>query len=180
MPDLSSSSRKKLLEIAREAIKNHLEAGNPAAVENFPEELKQLKGCFVTLKKNHELRGCVGTFDSKTPLCQNVPRMAKAAAFQDTRFTPVSHSELEQIKIEISVLGELQKIDSIDEIQIGRDGVWIKSGNRGGTYLPEVAVEQKWSKEEFVMHCAREKAGLNPQDIAKADIYRYEVEKIKE
>jgi len=113
-------------------------------------------------------------------LIENVIRMAIAAAFKDTRFPPLEKNELPQIHIEISILGELEAVQSLDEIQIGVHGIWIKHKNGQGTYLPEVATEQNWSRDQFVMYCAREKAGLSPEACAEAEIFRYEVCKIKE
>ncbi len=180
MPDLSSNNREILLELARNAIRTHLETGNDFSFRTDVPELNWNRGCFVTLRKHSELRGCVGTFDIKEPLFQNVTRMAVASAVRDTRFPPVSKSELPLVTIEISVLSPLEKVSVLDEIEIGKHGVLVQLGNRSGTFLPEVAVDQKWSREEFVVRCARAKAGLRTKDCAQAEIYRYEVEKFSE
>ena len=180
MPDLSSNSRKFLLALARESIRCHLESGDWPGIPAHDKEIEITRGCFVTLHKKGELRGCVGTFDASKPLVENVKRMAVAAAFQDSRFSPVTKSELGEIHIEISVLGPLVKMNSLEELVIGRHGVYVKLGARSGTFLPEVAVEQKWSREEFLMWCARHKAGLNVDEISKAEVYLYEVEKFGE
>lgn len=180
MPDLSSNSRKKLLEAARSAIRTYVETGDHLVLDVRDAELNLPRGCFVTLRKSGNLRGCIGTFDHSQPLSQNIPRMAVAAACQDPRFAPVSKTELPQIKIEISILGELEKITAIDEIELGRHGILIRYGSRSGTFLPDVATEHKLTREEFVMLCAREKAGLDPEDIAHAELFRYEVEKFSE
>ncbi len=144
-----------------------------------PELLKKL-GCFVTLKKRGALRGCIGTFTAQDSLADNVIRMAVAAAFQDTRFPELERAELDGLEIEISVLGELRRIQSLDELVLGRDGIYVRAGARSGTFLPQVATEQKWTKEQFVMYCAREKAGLSPKEIAQAELFAYEVEKFSE
>ena len=181
MPGLSSNSRKALLELARNSIRGYLATGDPVlpAVE-FPELLIK-HGCFITLKtKDGALRGCVGTFDDARPLYENVARMAIAASIQDRRFSPLTKEELAGVRIEISVLGPMEKVQSLDEIEIGRHGIYVKHGAQSGTFLPSVAVEQKWSVAEFVTFCAREKAGLNPEQCAKAEIYKYEVEKFGE
>ncbi len=180
MPDLSSNNRKLLLELARNSIKTYLETGDHLHYETAVPELKIPRGCFVTLRINKELRGCVGTFETHKPLYENVARISISAAFQDSRFKPLSKPELSQAKIEISVLGELEKIESVDQIEIGRHGVYVKLGEKTGTFLPEVAVERKWQAPEFVVFCAREKAGLTPEECTRAEIYRYVVEKFKE
>ncbi len=180
MPALSSNSKKILLELARSSIKTYCLTGDHTAFKIEEPELQVRRGVFVTLHKDGKLRGCVGTFDDHRFLCDNVARMAVAAAFQDHRFPQVNKNEIDQLKIDVSILGQLEKVNSFQEIEIGKHGVWVKYGERSGTFLPEVAVEQKWSVPEFVTFCAREKAGLKPEECEKAEIFRYEVEKIKE
>ncbi len=180
MPGLSSSNKILLIRLAREAVRSRLESGDIPPVSVLEPELMQKRGCFVTLRKNGLLRGCVGTFEASRPLGENVVQMALAAAFQDSRFPPVVKNEWKDIRLEISVLGPLEKTAAWEDIQIGKHGIYVKSGARGGTYLPDVAVDQKWSREEFIINCAREKAGLSPQECAQAEIFRYEVEKILE
>ena len=86
--------------------------------------------------------------------------MARAAAFEDPRFMPVTSDELADIDIEISVLTPMRRIQSIDEFQLHRHGIYIKKGFRSGTFLPQVADEVNWTKEEFLGHCAQDKAGI--------------------
>ena len=179
MPDLSLKDKQKLIELARAAIKTCLEGDPRVVVADFP-ALQEKCGCFVTLRKQGSLRGCVGTFDTSKPLYENIQRMAVAAATQDARFSPVTKSELDEMRIEISVLGPLEKVESLEEIQLGTHGVYVRYGNRSGTFLPDVAIEKKWNVAEFVTVCAREKAGLTPAEIQKAEIFRYEVVKINE
>lgn len=179
MPDLSLNSRS-LLQLARNAVEVYLATGQHLVFQTDLPELTAKRGCFVTLRKTGKLRGCVGTFDAHRPLYQNIIRMAPAAACQDLRFPPVTKEELPFIRIELSVLGELEKADSLEGIEIGRHGVYVKLDNRSGTFLPEVAVEQKWSVPEFVTYCARDKAGLSPEECTRAEIFRYEVQKFKE
>ncbi|MBK7172279.1 MAG: AMMECR1 family protein [Bacteroidales bacterium] len=86
--------------------------------------------------------------------------MSVAASVSDYRFSPLEPEELESTELEISVLTPLKKIHSISEIQLGRDGIYIKKGNHAGTFLPSVATDTKWSLEEFLGHCSRDKAGI--------------------
>ena len=180
MPDLSSNDQKMLLACARKSMETFIRSGDHYAFETDEPGLLLKRGCFVTLRKGGKLRGCVGTFDASLPVYQNVLRMAVAAATQDSRFPTVNKSELDSIKIEVSVLGLHEKIQSIDEIEIGKHGILVQHGGRSGTFLPEVAVEQNWGIAEFVTYCAREKAGLSPEECSQAEVYRYEVEKCKE
>ncbi len=175
MLDLSSSSRERLIQIARSSIAQVLEA-NPS----LPPELKVPAACFITLRKAGKLRGCIGTFDAKIPLYQNISQCARSAAFGDPRFPPVTREELDQIRIEISVLGPFWKMNSITELETGRHGVWVKCGLKSGTFLPEVATDEGWTAEEFIRHCAMEKAGMSAEELSRAEIFLYEVKKIKE
>ena len=118
-------------------------------------------GAFVTLNKDHQLRGCIGNIRGTEALYQTVSRMAIAAATEDPRFPPVRPEELDQITIEISVLTPLKKISSPEEIQIGRDGLYIEKGFYHGLLLPQVATEYGWNREEFLQHTCL-KAGLPP------------------
>ena len=180
MPVLSLNSQKTLLQLARQAIQSRLGGPSVNREEKLPPDFELPRGCFVTLKKHGRLRGCVGNFNAEQPLFDNVRRMALAAAFEDSRFPEVLPGEMGDITIEISVIGEFQKIRDPGELEIGRHGVYVLYQNRKGTYLPEVALEQKWSAEEMIAHCAREKAGLLPHEIPLAEIYLYEVEKFTE
>jgi len=100
--------------------------------------------------------------------------MAVASATQDYRFTPVQANEIEGLEIEISVLSPMKRITDIDEIILGRHGIYIKKGNAAGTFLPQVASETGWTKEEFLGHCARDKAGIGWDGWKDAEIYTYE------
>ena len=141
---------------------------------DFSQTLKSNCGAFVTINKTHRLRGCIGRFDAGDPLYLVVQQMAIAAATQDSRFTPVTPAELKDLEVEISVLSPLRKINSIDEIVMGKHGIYIVKDNRTGTFLPQVATETGWSKEEFLGHCSRDKAGLAWDGWKTADIYIYE------
>ena len=102
--------------------------------------------------------------------------MARAAAFEDPRFRPVRAEELPDIRIDISVLSPLKRIHSADELQLGRHGIFIMKGVHQGTFLPQVARETHWTKEEFLGHCARDKAGLSWDGWRDAELYVYEAE----
>lgn len=172
----SDAEVRALFRIARESISHAI---NRQTVPDFKvdeDNLKVPRGVFVTLENQGQLRGCIGHFDADYPLYQITSQMAVAAATQDYRFAynPVSISEMDNINIKISILSTLRKIDTIDDIEVGKHGIWIKQHGRGGTYLPEVATQMGWSKVEFLEHCCQEKAGLS-KDAWKegADIFIY-------
>jgi AmmeMemoRadiSam system protein B/AmmeMemoRadiSam system protein A len=171
--ELDRQEQVALLKIARESIVTGLEGKGYTPLDSPHPKLMEKWGAFVTLHKHGELRGCIGRFQPDIPLCQTVAQMAQAAAFSDHRFNPLSSEELADIEIEISVLSPLRKISSIDEIQLGKHGIWITKGDRSGCFLPQVATETGWSKQEFLEHCCSGKA-LLPKDAyldADTDIY---------
>jgi hypothetical protein len=100
--------------------------------------------------------------------------MAIAAATEDYRFPQVQSGEISNLQIEISALTPMRRISSVDEIELGRHGIYIRKGDRSGTFLPQVATETGWTKEEFLGHCARDKAGLGWDGWRDAEIYVYE------
>jgi AmmeMemoRadiSam system protein A len=130
-------------------------------IEKDPALLKQT-GAFVTLNEHGQLRGCIGNLVGKEPLYLTVRDMAVEAAVGDPRFAQVDLSELKIIEIEISVLSPLEKIDSAEKIKLGTHGVLVKKGFNSGVFLPQVATETGWSKEEFLSNLCAHKAGLSP------------------
>ena len=174
---LSDGDKKKLKEIALQSIKDSLD-GKPVTVrdsllQDYP-MLSKKCGAFVSLHKHGHLRGCIGHFGEDTPLYDIVAEMARAAAFEDPRFMPVCREELDAIDIEISVLTPMRRIQSLDEFELHRHGIYIRKGYRSGTFLPQVADEVNWTKEEFVGHCSQDKAGLGWNGWKDAELYVYE------
>lgn len=131
-------------------------------------------GVFVTLTKDGRLRGCIGHFGEDVPLGRLTDRMARAAAFEDPRFTPLREEELPGIGIEISVLTPLRRISDISQFHYGREGIYMRKGRRSGTFLPQVADETGWTKEEFLGHCAQDKAGIGWDGWRTAELFTYE------
>ncbi|MEI8046691.1 MAG: AmmeMemoRadiSam system protein B [Bacteroidota bacterium] len=158
---LTETEKKELL-LARNTIQFFLaEKGIPEMdFKSLSPALCIKAGAFVTLKKQGQLRGCIGHFDANEPLCKTVQQMAVAAATRDSRFSAVTAKEMNLIDIEISVLTPLQKIQDVNQIRLGTDGIYIKKGFRSGTFLPQVATDTGWNLEEFLGHCARDKAGI--------------------
>jgi MEMO1 family protein len=174
--ELKETDKTLLLNFARKSIEYKLNGKQDATIDlkQLSAQAKANMGAFVTLRINGELRGCIGRFTSNQPLYDVVQQMAIAAATQDTRFSPLTLAELNKVHIEISVLTPMQRIQSIDEIELGRHGIYIKKGFSSGTFLPQVATETHWTKEEFLGHCARDKAGIGWDGWKDAEIYIYE------
>jgi len=127
---------------------------------DLPEIFQEKRGVFVTLKEQGELRGCIGNFSTNFNLAQNIQEMALSAAFDDPRFPPLEEQELKDIGIEISVLSPMQKITDPNIIEVGKHGVYVKKGTRSGVYLPQVATEMGWTREQFLDSLCEQKSGL--------------------
>ncbi len=178
---LSETERKKLISIARGSIESVL-GDKPIPDFDVDEpSLKSPMGAFVTLRNRGSLRGCIGRLVADRPLYKVISEMAIAAATQDHRFSPVSLPELEKIDIEISVLSPMKKMSSIEELTLGKHGILVREGPRSGVYLPQVADETGWSKEEFLRHCCMDKAGLEPDAWKRgADVFLFTAEVFEE
>ncbi|MEI6456582.1 MAG: AmmeMemoRadiSam system protein B [bacterium] len=174
--DFSPEEKAILLGIARKTINGYIREGSKPEIDarGFSPNLSMKAGAFVTLKENGELRGCIGRFTSDIPLYQVIEEMAISSSTQDNRFLPVTAKEIDKLEIEISVLSPMKKINSIDEIVMGKHGIYIKKGWYSGTFLPQVATETGWNREEFLGHCARDKAGIGWDGWKDAEIYTYE------
>ncbi|MFA5287592.1 MAG: AmmeMemoRadiSam system protein B [Candidatus Omnitrophota bacterium] len=159
---LKIEEKKKLLGIARKSIESYLKSGKKLELSEADPFLLKDMGAFVTLKKDGELRGCIGNLIAKNPLYLTVRDMALEAAVSDPRFSPLTLDELKNIDIEISVLSPMQKIDNPDKIRLGIDGVLVRKGFKSGVFLPQVATETGWSKDEFMSQLCSHKAGLAP------------------
>lgn len=174
--EFSPNEKTVLLQIARKTVEEYVTNRRRPEVDTsgFTPNLKLHAGAFVTLKEKGELRGCIGRFTADIPLFEVVQEMAIASATQDNRFSPVTPAEVPKLEIEISVLSPMKRIHSPDEIELGRDGIYIKNGWSSGTFLPQVATETGWTKEEFLGHCSRDKAGIGWDGWKSAELYTYE------
>ncbi|NCP77948.1 MAG: AmmeMemoRadiSam system protein A [Desulfuromonadales bacterium] len=171
----------KLLKLARQAIDNCLRQTDFIAQGEDDPQLTQQAGCFVTIKINGQLRGCLGNFVSSQPLYLEVTRMAVAAATEDPRFRPMTAADLGKYTLDISVLSPLQKISDPNLIEVGKHGIYLEHNGRRGVLLPQVATEQGWDRQTFLEQTCR-KAGL-PDDAwqsADARLYVFTAEIIEE
>jgi MEMO1 family protein len=174
--ELTDKDKQDLLHIARNTLDSYIRSRNIPELNltDYSKNLHVKAGAFVTLRIGKELRGCIGSFEPRVPLYKLIQEMTIASATQDSRFLPVSVKELETIHIDISVLTPMRKIKNPDEIQLGRHGIYVKKGLQSGTFLPQVATETGWSLDEFLGHCARDKAGIGWTGWKDADLFIYE------
>jgi len=168
MIELNKDQQIKLLRLARNTIGEYFNRGNhhtpekTERIENeFSEDIFKKKcGGFVTLHIKGNLRGCIGYIKGIKTIPETIIEMAKAAAFQDPRFPPLTQKEFDLIDIEISVLSPIEQVMKISEIVVGRDGLIISNGFSSGLLLPQVATEYGWDVTEFLQHTCY-KAGLS-------------------
>nr|WP_321353695.1 AmmeMemoRadiSam system protein B [uncultured Draconibacterium sp.] len=179
--EISPAEKEEILQLARNSItrflgedikeKKHKKSDNSI--------LDQKAGAFISIYINNELRGCIGGFAGEKTLRQMIKRFAVSAT-NDQRFDPIEPSDLDNMTLEVSVLTPLKKIKSIDEFELGKHGIYIKSGFNSGTFLPQVAEKTGWSKEEFLGRCAKNKAGIGWDGWKTAELYTYEVVIVKD
>jgi AmmeMemoRadiSam system protein A len=175
-PDLQEEQKEELLELARTSIEFYLENGNLPDYETEDLELNRRSGVFVTLEKEGELRGCIGYLRADRPLYQRVQEAAVDAAISDNRFPPLTVEELSEVRIEISVLSPLRRVNDIQKIQVGVHGLLIYHAGQQGVLLPQVAVDNNWNRDEFLENLCL-KAGL-PGDCwsQQPALYTYSAE----
>lgn len=161
-PSLTGEQKKRLLLIARQTIEEYVLWGKTKEFQETDPRLLEQEGAFVTIHKRGQLRGCIGNIIGQGPLYQTVRDMAIASATSDPRFRPVSKDELPEIDIEISVLSIPRQAHNVEDIIMGRHGVIVQRGFHRGLFLPQVADETGWSREEFLSQLCSQKAGLSP------------------
>jgi AmmeMemoRadiSam system protein A len=151
--------KKELLRLARQTIVNYLGKGESHTPETTNPKFLEKRGVFVTLHKEGHLRGCIGHPLPSAPLIEAVVENSIASSTEDPRFPPVASDELDAIDIEISVLTVPQKVNSHEDIVVGRDGIIVSKGFMRGLLLPQVPVEQGWNLEQYISYGCL-KAGL--------------------
>jgi AmmeMemoRadiSam system protein A len=205
--DYREETKKILLILARKAIERYLEkieeeiiippheiieektsekvkreAKSEEEISMSDEILKELddeKGVFVTLRKNGEVRGCIGTL-KEDKLWIQVQKYAVFSAFNDPRFPPLRKDELPQIKIEISVIEKIEDVKDISEIKLGEYGIILDMGGKGGILLPEVAVEHNVKTPEDFLDMLCKKIGVQKGSWKKGKIKKFKTKKISE
>lgn len=173
MDDLLNAAEKEiLLNIARSAIESHVSNNDVSVVPREERRLNFKHGCFVTIKQEGNLRGCIGNFQSERPLFKEVAEMAMASSSSDPRFYPLKIQDLDSISLQISVLSPLVKIDNIDEIIIGKHGIYLELNHCRGVLLPQVATENHWDRTTFLNQtCVKADLPTTAWQDSDADIY---------
>ncbi|MFH1233320.1 MAG: AmmeMemoRadiSam system protein A [Patescibacteria group bacterium] len=168
---LNNKQKKKILDIAKQTVESYILTGNVLDFKVVDEGLNKKQGAFVTIRCGKQLRGCVGQIvPTNKPLWQVVRNMAISASSEDLRFNPIAKTELAKLSYEISVLSVPEKISDWQNIELGKHGVIVQQGYNCGVFLPQVADETGWSKEEFLSHLCENKAGLPAKCYKNKDI----------
>ena len=182
---LNEINQQRLMAIAKHSIDNGLTTGRPLSIElaDFPEELTEHRASFVTLEKNHQLRGCIGMLEAVRPLVKDIAENAFSAAFRDPRFPPLSRDEFKDIEIHLSLLTVPERLlftseqDLINQLQPAVDGLILEETYHRGTFLPSVW-EQLPDPKTFLRHL-KQKAGLPAYYWSdNIRVYRYRTEVI--
>ncbi|MEN8128060.1 MAG: AmmeMemoRadiSam system protein A [Planctomycetota bacterium] len=167
---MNEQQKKTLLKVAKDTVAAAV--SGKAVYEPTSDDPMLLAevGCFVTLKNGPQLRGCIGQFTADKPLIEMVCQMAVSSSVYDPRFggNRITTGELPDLDIEISVLSAMEKTDDPLSLRLGVDGIYITDGRVSGCFLPQVAGETGWNKEDFLGFCCAHKAGLAP-DAWKTD-----------
>ena len=170
----SKAEQKALLNIARQSINNYFDETKSDDSQFILPSLSINCGAFVSIYVTSKLRGCIGNIYSTQPLYKTIQKLSVSAAFYDNRFKPLDKKEMNDLKIEISVLSPLKEIFDINEIIPGKHGIYIKKDSLSGTYLPQVATKTGWNTLELLSHCSDEKAGIRKDGWKDASIFLYE------
>ena len=160
---IPAEDRSRLVALARAAVEAQVSGRarpEPGALDGV---LGEVRGCFVTLTNQGQLRGCIGTFNPTEPLGTVVVEMGAAAA-RDPRFVtrPITPQEVPQLDVQVSVLSPLEETKEPEKLQVGTHGIYVTNGYQSGCFLPEVATDQGWNAQQFLSYCCAHKAGLPP------------------
>lgn len=161
---ISEADRRTLLRLARRSLVASVSGLHPPALTDelrISARLKRRQGAFVTLKKDGQLRGCIGTILPLMPLFEAVINNARNAALHDSRFRPVVLSELDRIQVEISALSVPAPVAGPADVVVGKHGIILTQGHLSATFLPHVPTEQGWDRDTTLTHLSR-KARLGP------------------
>lgn len=161
---MNDTQKKILLTVARDTIDAVINNKPINTPQTDDPQLNEHCGCFVTLKNDKMLRGCIGQFTADKPLIQMIAQMAVASATEDSRFfyDPITPDEIQHLNIEISVLSPLKKTKDPLSLRLGKDGIYIRKGTHSGCFLPQVATDTGWTKQQFLSNCCSHKANLPP------------------
>lgn len=178
---LNIEQKKLLLKLARRVIESELDGTEIGFTQPDDEIFTKKFGGFVTLHDHGKLRGCIGYVEGYKSIYETIIDMAKSAAFNDLRFTPVRKKDLKYIDLEISILSPLQRFYDVNDIVVGQDGLFVRDGNMSGLLLPQVATEWNWNKFEFIdQTCLKAGLSLSCWKDKSCEMYRFQADVFSE
>ncbi len=157
---LDDTDKTLLLKLARTTLESYFSDNKSPVYQTSREALLEKKGAFVSLHQGEELRGCIGQLYPDRELYKIVQHCVLGAALEDTRFIAVTRDELTGLNIEISVLTPFRRIHDVEEIEVGKHGLYVVQGAFRGLLLPQVATQYGWDRKTFLEHTCR-KSGLH-------------------
>jgi AmmeMemoRadiSam system protein A len=175
LPNFSEEEQDLLKQIAQNSVRSkilRIKDSLPFKIEN--KNLNLNLPAFVTIRKKGALRACMGHTSTELPLYEEISHSAQVASTEDSRFGPIKKNELADLDFEITVLSRMKRVVELSQIQIARDGLYIRLGSYGGLFLPQVPVEQKWNLTEYLENLCY-KAGLQKNDYLnpKAQLFSF-------
>ncbi len=175
---LTKSQRARLLSLAKDAVMSYVKYNKPPAVNVKDARLLANGAAFVTINRNGRLRGCIGNIQPIMPLYQSVIRNAVGACSRDQRFKPMTSEELKDMDVEVTVLSPLEPMGDIEDVKIGKHGLYLVNGNNAGILLPQVAGEYGWDAKTFLKQVSI-KAGLSEDAWKDSRLFTFTADIIK-
>ncbi|MEW6214930.1 MAG: AmmeMemoRadiSam system protein B, partial [Nitrospirota bacterium] len=176
--ELTKEEKEELLSLAKNTIVDYVTNGKIPDGETKNPKLRANGTTFVTIKKNGNLRGCIGNIQPVMPLYESVIKNAISACSSDPRFPPMKKEELKDMDVEVSILSPFEPLNDVKNIHIGKHGLYIVKGMQSGLLLPQVATEFGWDRDAFLEQICL-KAGLQRDACKDADLYTFTAEIIK-
>ena len=176
---LSEKDGEQLLKIARKAILSSFSTTPLIVDDKLKEKFSEKKGVFVRLLKNGSIEGYTGFLEPFAPLWEVVVRSAENAAFNDPTTLPLKREDIDDVKVEISIIDELKELTDHEKIIIGKHGLYVKSVIAKASLLPQIFEEQNAdAKKAIEIVC--ERAGLNEEECKEAEFFTFTAQIIKE
>lgn len=175
---LTKEEKEQLLSLAKDTIVTYVSTGKTPDVGIKDPRLAANGATFVTIKRNHNLRGCIGNLQSVMPLYRSVIMNAVSASSRDPRFSPMTREELKDMEVEISILSPFAPLRDIKQIEIGKHGLFLVKGPNSGLLLPQVPTEFGWDTKTFLEQLSL-KAGLSKDAWKDAELFSFTAEIIK-
>jgi AmmeMemoRadiSam system protein A len=170
---LTKLDQKILVSVAKEALEKTVVTGSYTKKDAESNSLSAHLGVFVSLYKNDNLRGCIGRITCDDPVIETVQDMAVSAGMNDSRFSPVTRDELPKLTYELTLLSPLRRLKNLNEIELGKHGLYLQKGMNSSVFLPQVPLSQGWDLPIYLKELSI-KANLHPDGWKKSSLFSFE------